>query len=129
MWKTQKHEVLKQFMMKNLSIGFLKDFFENSFLQIHEIEQIEVLKIFFCLIEPIEERSKGLAPTVFNKFFEEMIFEFVSKQIVTGAATSHQLVERDAAQASDTSTVGRGSSRIASPQAIVDNDLVAWRAV
>lgn len=76
MWKTQKHEALQQFMMKNLSIGFLKDFFENSFLQIHEIEQSEVLKIFFCLIDPIEVKNKG---TIFNKFFQEMIFEFVSK--------------------------------------------------
>lgn len=65
-------------MMKHLSIGFIKDFFENSLLEIHKIEQMEVLRIFFCLIDPAEVKSKE---TMFNQFFQEMVFEFVSKQI------------------------------------------------
>ena len=75
-WKDTKQEVLKDFMMKHLSIGFIKDFFENSLLKIHKIEQIEVLRIFFCLIDSTEVKSKE---TVFNRFFQEMVFEFVFK--------------------------------------------------
>ena len=54
---------------------------------------------------------------------------FVDKQIKSGAATAHRLVKRDGQQCVDTTTTGTGASRTASPQAILDNDLIAWRKV
>ena len=54
---------------------------------------------------------------------------FVAMQIITGAAESHRLVKRDALVCNDTTTVGSGPARTASPQAIVDVELALWREI
>ena len=54
---------------------------------------------------------------------------FARKQVLTGAAIAHRLTKRDHLPCCDTGTSGSGKARTASPQAIVDNDLVAWREV
>ena len=54
---------------------------------------------------------------------------FVGKQLKSGAATAHRLVKRDGVQCVDTTTTGVGESRTASPQAVLDHDLIAWRKI
>ena len=54
---------------------------------------------------------------------------FVADQIKSGAAAAHRLVKRDGAKVGDSATVGEGTNRTASPQAIIDQDLNEWRKI
>ena len=53
----------------------------------------------------------------------------VARQLKNGAAATHRWVKRDAAPPAPSDTVGSGGKRTASPQAIVDHDLLAWKAI
>ena len=52
---------------------------------------------------------------------------FVAKQVITGAAVTHRLVKRDSFGCNDTTTVGAGALRTASPSSILDVELATWR--
>ena len=54
---------------------------------------------------------------------------FAHKQVLTGAAIAHRLIKREHFPCCDTATSGSGKARTASPQAIVDKDLLVWREV
>ena len=54
---------------------------------------------------------------------------FANKQVLTGAAIAHRLIKREHFPCCDTATSGSGKARTASPQAIVDKDLLVWREV
>ena len=54
---------------------------------------------------------------------------FVSKQVANGAAAAHRIVKRDASPCVMAPTVGVGSERTASPQKVLECDLVEWRAI
>ena len=53
----------------------------------------------------------------------------VARQLKNGAAATHRWVKRDSAPPAPSDTVGSGAARTASPQAIVDHDLLAWKAI
>ena len=54
---------------------------------------------------------------------------FVSKQVANGASAAHRLVKRDGTPCVDAPIVGVGSERKASPQKVLEHDLVGWRAI
>ena len=53
----------------------------------------------------------------------------VARQLTNGAATSHRWAKRDGVPDASAESVGSGANRTASPQAIVDQDLVTWKGI
>ena len=100
-------------------------------------EQIETIKYHFpgrdtFTLERICELSQSAAERIKIEHLKgraDAWKTFVDKQVKLGAATAHRLVKRDGVQCSDTATTGSGASRIGSSQAILDQELIAWRKV
>ena len=78
-----------------------------------------------AMLEAIAANAYDAATQIKRKHLEqraESWRNFVTKQLANGAAAAHRLVKRDAVNCVDTTTVGVGSERTASPQKVLERD-------